>query len=663
MAFNFGASTKSKQKKIISDDLYILDNFDESENDYYLFLVEGHLDKSLEIRLESDIKKAGFKSYLIVSGTSIKNYHETKISGSKTKFLIDNCSTWKRFLNYKNKHVSGVMLFGDMLYLVNHGTDIETDAFISPFVKSYYYLGSGFIGNYDTFFFPVYATNVIYSRDPKNPANVIYNWTTKFFQKQLERMLLDKKLPDMDPYTITIIKSKEEASELLERYKGSDICSFDLETSGLDSILDSIKCITLAFDTKQGYYIDWDYIDVKQLSDLFRTCEVLMGVNAKFDIKFLWRNGLDRDIYPTDDAMLLSHAFHSDRNKGLKSLAFYYTYFGGYDDKLDVFKKETGINDYSKIPEHILSEYATLDVIVALRAFNALIEQVNNIDEVHPNEKAKYTGNSPWSIYRWYKQLIMGIYPAAVDAEYEGVYIDFDILKKNRQTLKDLNDKYVKELAEIFNVPESFEFSSLPKLGKLLEEKGWPCVGRNSKGEYLTNDLAIAEWQRQNIKGINELVNYRKINVLISTFLGKGDLDLDYDSCETYEEKFEMFKREYRNKSKDLVGWEKHLRYHPEDDSWRMHCDYVICGTTTFRFIGKNPNLQQIPTRGKFAYLVKQCFSVPRREYYEIVDDDGSVMKYYPGDFVNTTRGNIPIEDLREDDVIVKERIVRRIVS
>ena len=173
MAFNFGASTKSKQKKIISDDLYILDNFDESENDYYLFLVEGHLDKSLEIRLESDIKKAGFKSYLIVSGTSIKNYHETKISGSKTKFLIDNCSTWKRFLNYKNKHVSSVMLFGDMLYLVNRGTDIETDAFISPFVKSYYYLGSGFIGNYDTFFFPVYATNVIYSRDPKNPANVI----------------------------------------------------------------------------------------------------------------------------------------------------------------------------------------------------------------------------------------------------------------------------------------------------------------------------------------------------------------------------------------------------------------------------------------------------------------------------------------------------------
>ena len=138
--------------------------------------------------MESDIKKAGFKSYFIVSGTSIKNYHETKISGSKTKFLIDNCSTWKRFLNYKNKHVSSVMLFGDMLYLVNHGTDIETDAFISPFVKSYYYLGSGFIGNYDTFFFPVYATNVIYSRDPKNPANVIYNWTTKFFQKQLERM-------------------------------------------------------------------------------------------------------------------------------------------------------------------------------------------------------------------------------------------------------------------------------------------------------------------------------------------------------------------------------------------------------------------------------------------------------------------------------------------
>lgn len=662
MAFNFGVSTSSKGKRIIENILYVVDKYDPSEKDYYIFLVEGTLSKQDEIRLISDITSAGYKSYFIL-GATILDYHNTPVKGGKTQWICDHTSRWKKYINHDGKHVAAIMTFGDSMILVNKGVDVEIEPFMGVFNKSYYYLGHGFIGDYDTFIFPVHGTNKLYEKDPKNPANILINWTTRFFYDQLKRMKKEKVYPDMSDYEIVCIKTKEEANELFEKYKGSKFCSFDLETSGLDFLLDNIKCLTLSFDPTLAFYIDWSLVDVDKLSDLLESCEITLGVNPKFDIKFLWKNGLRRDIYPTDDVMLMSHVFHTERLKGLKSMAFYYTYFGGYDDKLDVFKKRTGIEDYSKIPDDILSEYAALDVIVALRAYIALKNQIEETDKKFPNEKVSYTKNDPWTMWRWYKELVMGIFPGAVDAEYEGVYIDYNILLKHREELKNLQKEYIKDLAKVFEVSDKFEFSSTKKLGELLEKKGWPCVGRSASGEYSTDDDAIQEWKRQGINGIDEIIKFRKVNVLLSTFIGYGvyqdEFYLDFCKTDDYNKKFKIFKNwfmKYRDVPGALNGWEKYLRYHPEDDSWRLHCNYSICGTSTFRFIGREPNLQQIPTRGKYAHYVKKCFSVPRRKYFEVTDENGKVYKFLEGEIVSTERGRISIEDLKEDDKILPTR-------
>ena len=69
----------------------------------------------------------------------------------------------------------------------------------------------------------------------------------------------------------------------------------------------------------------------------------------------MWTNGLPVfSCEPTDDTGQMAHAIHSDRARGLKPLAFYFTYFGGYDLGLDKFKSETGVINYSWVPHDIL---------------------------------------------------------------------------------------------------------------------------------------------------------------------------------------------------------------------------------------------------------------------------------------------------------------------
>lgn len=650
---NFGMRANAKMSPKILESDYVYDHFIPNET-YYLFVVEGKIPKATETRLVKDIEASGIKSYVITS--AIKGeFKESDMKGSKTNWMDMNKSNWGRFITYKGVHCEAIMAFGRVLLQINKGDDVETDFFTSPFTKNYYYLGHGFIGTYDTFIFPVHSLNLVYHphtvKGIVDPTKIDINWTTRFFRKQLNEMQTRKEYPDMSDYTITIIKSKEEFIDLMNKHMNEEYCSFDLETNSLNFFTGKIKCLTLCWDVNNGYYIDWENVDIDSFAAMARSARHFLGVNPKFDIKFLWHNGFPEDIYPTDDVMLMSHALDSDRYKGLKSQAFYYTYFGGYEDALVKFKKETGIQDYSKIPVTILPQYATLDVIVALRSYFALKDNIEYVDRVYPNEKMADCKDE-WTIWRWYTDMMMRAYPCLIDAEYRGIYFDQKTVDNNRAFLKNRIIELKNELGEIFNVSPNFEWFSVEKLGKLLEDAGYSELERSSKGWYATHDSNMQEWKRRNEKGINQILELRLANSCLNTFIGTGvseDSDNERD-IGFGEESLSELKSKLKAEDKEgETGWDQFFVFHPEDNTLRIHHNYNAFGTKSYRCIANNPNMQNIPTRGKYAPYVKRCFSVPNALFI-YVEDYGQKYKFRHDELVNTERGLVKAEDLLETD-------------
>lgn len=652
---NFGNITLETKKKYLSTEhvetvLYRKDG----PGDYYLFLLEGKPKFKDDLTtLCKDIEANGYKNYIVATATT-RPFNRDDIS-KITEYMLSVQSNWKDYIVKDGQRAKAIMAFGCALYTINHSADIETDAFMDyVFDKTYYYVGTEFLGDIGTFIFPVHSIdNIYYRRSSAKIPDVIYK--TKFFRKQLKLMQGDKILPsDMRPYKIHITSNNQDTNsrikrptsdETLEKLMNSELLAWDLETSGLDPKTNKIGCLTLCNDGVNGYYVPWsDIQESPKTRKLFLQClysaKHTVGANIKFDIHNVWNTlGDDFDLWSLqelEDVIQLSHAIHSERKKGLKSLALYYTPFGGYDDELDVFKKQTRVDSYIKIPINILSKYATLDAIVTWRVWHALVEHCNYIDSKFPNEKPL----EDWSIFRWYNDLMKPVYKDFLYAEHQGMYVDIEYQAKVREKLFELIDKQKEKLAEIWGVDKSFQFESTDKLGKLFEKLGWPAIEINKKGLYATSEFCLLEWQKMGKPGIQELMTLREYNTYLNGFIGVPGEDRESSS-----------------------GWEQYL-FKEKDGSYCVHQSYGVCGTSTYRHNCHEPNLQNIPTHGKFAPEIKRCVTPKYTYRYTLEDENGN--KYVGGQLdkidvidIFGNRVTRTLDQVQENDTIVENSFVK----
>ena len=70
-------------------------------------------------------------------------WHESDLKGNGiANFFVKHRSKWRKYVNYKGRHNSGIMCFGQAMYSINECADIQTTDFIADdFVWSYYYMG------------------------------------------------------------------------------------------------------------------------------------------------------------------------------------------------------------------------------------------------------------------------------------------------------------------------------------------------------------------------------------------------------------------------------------------------------------------------------------------------------------------------------------------
>ena len=602
MSFAFGGWSTAKKAKDLARtqiDPLIIDNFKEDVPDYYLFVTDERPTVDKILLLKNKIADAGIRSYAIVNAVNVLFSYE--VEKSLTPFFIANDSKWaNRWVNRKlsngsTRKARAVMTFGPAMYGLNRSTDIMVDHFyaaVSILDRSHYY--SPVVG---TNVFPVDHLSWVFP--PIVDSKVGFEtYKTRFFYWQLKKMQRDDAwMPDMRDPILHIVNSEEEANEILDKNKGSDIVAWDLETTGLDFFLNKIGCITLCFDGINGYFIPWKYINKRKLAICLMSCKHRVGANLKFDTKFIWNDGVHGPTV-TDGTDMMSHAIHSDRYKGLKPLAFFYTMFGGYDDELDHFRKETGILDYTKIPVSILSKYATMDAIVTYRAYVALLEHMRRIDENFPNEKMP-----EWTIEKFYNEIMMPVYRDFCEIEFRGVFMNYEKLLENREILKEKRKVLEKKVKEAWGVDSSFNVYSSTEVGRLFMKLGWEIPPEiNKKGEYATGDDNLTFWERYKKPGIKEFKELRTLDITIKMFLGDDDGD------------------------GGLTGWGKFIRKH-DDGTYRMHPNFLVMGTSTFRCICKDPNLQQIPSGSALAKYAKQCIGTPDNTKYRLATFDYAALQ------------------------------------
>lgn len=410
------------------------------------------------------------------------------------------------------------------------------------------------------------------------------------------------------------ISSKE---EFLEKFwepnkdRQNAVMAWDIETSGLSFYKDRVGCISVSFDGLTGYFIPWRIMDpeCKEKLNLILKKNKELGANLKFDVKFLWKAGLT-NARIDEDIITLGHTLDETRGNSLKTLAFFYSEFGGYERPLDRYKEKLGKPDVSyteDIPEEVLADYAIMDAIVTWRVWHNMISHARELDRKYPNPMSEK------GLLDYYYERRIPADNMYADIEYTGVFVNKEKLDKLRVEMTEYLNGLKTKLDGLFGV-SNFNWASSKQLGELLASKGWENLGLTKAGVFATGDDELKRWAKTHPEA-KVLQEMRSIATLLQTFVGD---ELSYSILAEYTGDVE---------ASGEKGWSQCLVYHPEDDSWRMHPNFQSMRADSGRSKCKSPNTQQFPTRGKFTKEIKSCLKTPDDEHYYMVTVDYSSLQ------------------------------------
>lgn len=347
----------------------------------------------------------------------------------------------------------------------------------------------------------------------------------------------------------------------------------DLETTGFNWWKDRILCISLYLQGADkepdniGYIIDWDRIlldwralgqniegingarcirgkEVEVKSELYEAVKELMEMpevkwvwhNGKFDIKFLWRDGINARV--DEDTFLASYALdEKPGGHGLEEQAKNRLGAPNYKDELSQWiDKKT--ESFEKVPKPNLWLYAARDTKNTLGIYYPLRAEVN---------ADKGTKNL-------YEVALLPATPMLAQLEMNGFAVDMNFVKENDEALTKEIEAAQRRMSEIVgywvnpNSPQQVTKLLYDDLGLLLKGK------RPTDTQKETLDKLFEEHDHPVLKAIRD---YRKLVKAHSTYV-------------------------------------KAIYKHIYPDG-RIHSTYNHAGTKTGRLASSDPNLQNIP--------------------------------------------------------------------
>jgi len=629
--FSFGGISVTTSKKLVSkiiDDPLLKEKTTISSRGNILFLLDVRPSsselKALSIFIEHCLPAFNYK---ILLGSMMSATEEDMKKEGFAKFFKKNGVNIEKY-SYPEQVV---VPLGRALFAITRSADIYTSCFYDYVFNPTHFYSS----RINSEVFPIDGLDRIFKPLRTGGYAPQDSFRRNFAELQFKRINLDyerfcypKRIPSV---SIRILETKEDVSSLWKEYSEPCKVAWDLETDSLDFVDGHVGCISLAFNPREGYCIPLELVDLEELNNFFSN-KIQIGQNLKFDDKFsrreLFRSrhfkiGL-RPLFSADeDTLILAQVLNENRSNGLKALAYYYSPFGGYDNELDEYIETYHPQSYLEIPFPILSKYATMDSIVAFWVWEKMQKQLSELDEKFP---PSYEG--AFSFREYYEKIRMPSYRSFIVIEERGVYVDKDKWDTNSTIVQERILALQSQLYEELKVPEfinkglklaQLDFSDLTdlfddasdeaedknltsnkKLGELLKWNQWPNLGEAKLGGYLTGDEQLTQWEKKGFKAAATLKQLRSFRTLQKTFIGQIN---------------------------EPSGWRNHLKYHAEDNSYRIHPTYRVMGAESGRNTCDSPNWQQIPARGEIAHYVKEFISVPDKEKYFLATLDYSSLQ------------------------------------
>ena len=611
MSFDFGdinVSIKKKNQNLIVKELSLYHKISNKER-HLLFLLEYPIKElGLQVALLKWVEKQfpGFDIDIIsASAINIDNEETIKKQGIY-RFYLENGSEFSTYI----RENTIIIPFGYALSAITRSYDLSTECFYD------------FIFNKTYFYSPQTGTNVF-------PIDSVYslfketlggNFTLKDcsrvyfalyqFQKIKDNYEELKSVESPERLKIEVLKTEEDWKIFYNTYRNKRCkLALDIETTGLNFLRDEIICVTMSFDGHTGYFIPGNIIDPMELNEFLENKEQI-GQNYKFDVKFLKKHGIENACIH-HDTLQLGQLLNEMRFNGLKSLAYHYSQYGGYDEELDRYKDKYRPAHYGEIPLSIMCRYATMDAIITFIINEKMQEQLtwidNNFKPIHENG---------WSLRDLYEKVKIPSCNSFVKIEMHGIYVDEKKWDENATVIENKINEIKEKLRESFNLSSSEidvflfydeksasskkdELQSGMKLGKIIEKLGWECLGRAKAGYYLTGDDQLERWKSTHpeAKLLQELRTYLTVQ---KTFMGKP---YDYS-----------------------MGWRRYVEHH-EDGSSRIHPVYSPMLAETQRNKCGDPNWQQGVAHGECAKLFKQIIGAPEGYYLTTLDFSGFQMR------------------------------------
>jgi DNA polymerase I-like protein with 3'-5' exonuclease and polymerase domains len=528
-----------------------------------------------------------------------------KITSGMAQFFVENVRS-----DLTEWLISDVPIItvGRAIYATTYDVDIQIQGFYdSVFNNTYFY--SPFVNN------RIYPIDTIFricafgQADQKTGEIIDYwdRWEKHFAEKQIERAVKvgNCALPRKKSIKYLEIDDPNKwLQEHTDNIPENELwVAVDTETGGFNKLSDIIGDVTFSFDGWTAYHLDWrNKVNPKLMTEFLQKHKCIYA-NGKYDVLFFMFHGCDL-LTVSWDTMIAGHLLNEMRSNSLKTHAFHYTNYGGYDLELEKFKwKYLGLRNYLQIPDLIRIPYACYDSAVTYQVWQAQVKAMKNEPEL-------------WDYYHKYCLPLLKVF---IKAEYKGFCIDWNKVNEVGKMIKGKMKESLEDVRKVFKNPE-LNPNKKQELGKFIESLGWPCINRTKSGGFKVSKKEFAEWEKMGHSEVKTLLEYSKWTIIWNTFIGAdsnygedGADDLDIDP------EFDVDDSEALDGDDFFSGVERKYSYHDATGLWqykgvdnRVHTTFYAFMTKSHRHRSSNPNLQNLPKRNKeVSSIVRQCYIPP----------------------------------------------------
>ena len=355
--------------------------------------------------------------------------------------------------------------------------------------------------------------------------------------------------------------------------KQPSVC-FDTETTSLDPLEAELVGVAFSWEAGKGFYVPFpenrqecmNILD--ELRPFFESdTNEKIGQNLKYDIKVLKQYGIPVHG-PLFDTMLAHYLINPDMRHNMDVLAETYLNYTPISITALIGKKGKNQLSMREVPLEQQTEYAVEDADIT---FQLATHFRRELKEANTEEL--------------FNTIEVPLLRVLADMELEGINLDKGFLNKLSKEL----EGDMLELSQMIYEQAGVEFNiaSPKQLGEILFDK-MKLVDKPKKtktGQYSTAEDVLSYLAKDH-QIIRDVLNYRGVTKLKSTYVDALPVQVN-------------------------------------EQTGRVHTDYMQTVAATGRLSSNNPNLQNIPIRTERGRQVRKAF-IPRDKDHVLLAADYS---------------------------------------